>query len=974
MINRETTIPMRRSRRYLVWAFGGIVILLLTLRSIASFWIDFLWFDSVDQTGVWRTLIFTRVWLVLIAAAVAFLLFYVNLALVDRLSPPRPAIAGSPDEEILERFQSWVIPRRRLVKLLIAGFFGLTIGLGAATWWEDFLLFRFGGDFGIVDPIYNNDVGFYVFQVPFLRSVFGWTFQLFLVIALVTAALHYLNGGIQVQAQRRVGSGVKVHLSILFAVLALLKAFGYTLDRWDLLFSTRGQVFGASFTDVNAQRPALNLLILISVVAAIILLVNLRFRGWTLPAVALGLWLFTSIAVGGIYPAIIQRFQVQPDEIGKEVEFVAHNIEFTRDAYGLATVDVRPFNASPDLDVGDLGANRPTIDNIRLWDPSVLNTTYRELQEIRTFYGIEDVDVDRYTIDGELTQVMVSARELDEPNIPVGGWVNERLVYTHGFGAVLSPANAVTDVGQPAFLVRDIPPVTTEGGLNVDQPRIYFSDRAQTDYVIAATTQPEVDFPIGTSGDTVEFNSYEGSGGIRLGGFIRRAAFALRFGDVDTLLSGRPDDSSRVLLERNVLSRLEKVAPFLHADADPYLVILDGQLQWVVDLYTISDRYPYSQNTVSTSTPFTGRLDARLGRPGLPNDFNYIRNPVKAVVDAYDGTMTLYVEDATDPLLQAQQRIFPRLFTPGTEMPQELREHLRYPQDLFRIQSDVYTTYHITDPAQFFSIVDPWQIARDPSTSDRPIPTRARFQNVDGSEFRPMLPYYLLMRLPGESDLAFLIMQPFTPQDRPNMVSFMVAKSGPDQYGQLIDYRLPADRAQQGPGQVGEFINQNPDISAEFTLLGQGGSRVIQGNMQVIPIEESLLYVQPIYIAADASDAGSLIAGGGGSSGIPEFKRVVVSFDGQIEMKNTLDEALAAIFGAGGGTTPPVEDGEPGDEPGGGIEVSPEVAALLASAQQAFDDADAALAASDLATYATKVEEAQGLIEEAVALLQGASG
>ncbi len=944
---------------------AGLVVLLLMLRSIATFWTDFLWFDSIEQTGVWRTLIFTRVWLVLVAAVVAFGLFWANLVLADRLSPPRPAFSGSPDEELLERFQTWMAPRRTLVQLLVAGFFGLTIGLGAAAWWEDFLLFRFGGDFGIVDPIYENDVGFYVFQLPFLRSIFGWTFQLFLVISLVTAALHYLNGGIQVQMQRRVSPGVKVHLSILFAVLALLKAFGYTLDRWELLYSTRGQVFGASFTDVSAQRPALNLLILISLVAAVILLVNLRFRGWTLPLVALGLWLFTSVAVGGIYPAIIQRFRVEPDEINKETEFVAHNIRYTRDAYGLQSVDVRPFAASPDLDVADLEANQATIDNIRLWDPSVLNTTYRELQEIRTFYGIEDVDVDRYTIDGDLTQVMVSARELDEPNIPVGGWVNERLVYTHGFGAILSPANAVTVEGQPAFLVRDIPPVTATSGLEVSEPRLYFSDTAQTDYVIASTTQPEVDFPIGTSGDTVEFNSYQGSGGIRLGGVFRRAAFALRTGHVDALISGRLEDSSRVLLERNVRSRLAKVAPFLHADADPYLVILNGRLQWVVDLYTISERYPYSQATLSTPTPFTGRLDQLGGRPGLPNQFNYIRNAVKAVVDAYDGTMTLYVVDPTDPIIQAQQRIFPRLFTPGDAMPQELRDHLRYPQDLFRVQSDVYSTYHITDPAQFFSITDPWQIARDPSTSDRPVQTRALFRNADGTEFRPMLPYYLLMRLPGEDRLSFLIMQPFTPRDRPNMVSFMVAKSGPEDYGQIIDYRLPADRAQQGPNQVGEFINQNPEISAEFTLLGQSGSTVIQGNMLVIPIEESLLYVQPIYIAADQGDGSPLAPRS--TSGIPEFKRAVISFNGQIEMRDSLDEALAAIFGAApGGVTP--------TPPGDGIDVPPEVATLLADAQQAFADADAALAASDLATYAAKVEEAQRLIEEAVARLSNVGG
>lgn len=956
--------------------------LLLTLRSIAAFWTDFLWFDSIDQTRVWRTLILTRVWLVLAAAVVAFALFWGNLALANRLSPRRPAAAGSPDEELLERFQAWIAPRQRMVFLLVALFFGILIGLGASSWWEDFLFFQFGGDFGIDDPIFNNDVGFYVFKLPLLRTVFGWTFQLLLVIVLVTAAVHYLNGGIQIQAQPRVGAGVKMHLSILFAVIALLKAFGYALDRWELLYSSRGRVFGASFTDVTAQKPALNLLILISLVAVVILLVNLRFRGWTLPAVALGLWLFTSVAVGGIYPAIIQRFRVEPDEINKEIEFVAHNIRFTRDAYGMAAIDVRPFDASPNLDAAALNANRDTIDNIRLWDPSVLNTTYRELQEIRTFYGIEDVDVDRYVIDGKLTQVMVSARELDEPNIPVTGWVNERLVYTHGFGAVLSPANSVTREGQPAFLVSDIPPKSTEANLEVDQPRLYFSDNAQSDYVIAGTTQPEVDFPVGTTGENVEFNFYDGTGGIRLGGFFRRAAFALRFGAIDVLLSGRPNDDSRVLLERNIRERLDKVAPFLHADADPYLVLVDGKLLWIVDMYTTTDQYPYSQSTLSTSTAFTGRLDQSGGRPGLSNRFNYIRNPVKAIVDAYDGTMTLYVVDPTDPIIEAMQDIFPTLFTPGDQMPAALREHLRYPQDLFRIQSDVYSTYHITDPAQFFSVVDPWQIARDPSTSVRPVPTRAIFRNSDGSEFRPMLPYYLLMTLPGESELSFLIMQPFTPLDRPNMVSFMVAKSGPEEYGKIIDYRLPADRAQQGPGQVGALINQNPEISAEFTLIGQQGSEVIQGNMQVIPIDESLLYVQPIYLAAAATDSGGPFGRPGVSGAIPEFKRVVVSFDGEIKIGDSLEEVLVAIFGPDAAGIAPgaiVEPGgtvEPGGavEPGGTVQVPPEVTAKIDAAQDAFAAADAALLDGDFTTYLAKIEEAQTLIQEVADLLASVSG
>jgi len=956
VINRDP-IPLqpRRPRRLLTIIVVTVVVALLTLRSVAVFWTDYLWFDSIDQTGVWSTLTFTKVWMVAAASVVAFLLFWGNLALADRLSPRLGIFTGNPDDELLERFQEWVGPRVRRVRLLVAAFFGVLLGLGASAWWSDFLQWRYSRAFGVSDPIFGNDVSLYVFRLPLYRSVFGWAFQLFLVIALATAALHYLNGGIQMQAERRVGSGVKVHLSVLFALLAVLKAVGYLLDQWDLLYSSRGRVVGASYTDVHAQLPALRLLVIISLVAAVILLVNLRFRGWTLPAVAIGLWLATSIGIGGIYPTLVQRLSVVPDEKTKEELYVGYNIEFTRDAYALTDVAVRQFAGSPDLDEADLAANRATIDNIRLWDPGVLSTTYNQLQVIRTFYNIEDVDVDRYMIDGELTQVMVSARELDEANIPGSGWVNERLVYTHGYGAVVSPANAVTSEGQPDFLVQDIPPQTDQANLELTEEgsRVYFADGSESDPVIVGTNQDEVDRPVGGDVDT---NNYDGSGGIRLGGVFRRAAFALRFGEIDTLISGQLDADSRVLLVRNITEAVHKVAPFLYADSDPYLVVLDGRLVWVVDLYTVTDRYPYSAPAATERLNEQGRHGAEL----LPNRFNYIRNPVKAVVDAYHGTMTFYVVDDTDPLIQVQRDIFPGLFTDGAEMPEELRAHMRYPEDLFRVQSDVYSLYHVTDADAFYSNVDPWQIARDPSDSERPA-LRAEnvFLDAEDQTYRPMLPYYVLMRLPGDEELSYLIMQPFTPRDKPNMVAFLVAKSGPDDYGEIIDFTFPSERQQQGPGQVGDFINQDTVIAPEFTLLRQGGSAVIQGNMLVIPIEQSLLYVQPIYIRATSENETG--------SGIPEFKFAIVSFNGDIKMRATLDEALAAIFGGSGDDGPPDDGGDGGD--GGDGEVPPDVAALLDAMQQAFVEADTALRAGDLAAYADKVAEAQALLAQALELI-----
>jgi uncharacterized membrane protein (UPF0182 family) len=984
MIEREPTpIPIRpssRSRRLLIILGIVLFVLLLSLRGIATFWTDYLWFDSVGFSSVWTTLIFSRVVLVLIATAVAFGLLFLNLVLADKLSPPQSLVAGSPDEEIVERFQDWVRSRRLRFRLGVSGFFGLLIGLGAGAWWEDWLLYQNSEKFGVLDPVFNHDVGFYVFTVPFYRDLFGWAFQFFLIAFLVVAAIHYLNGGVQIQPRnQRVAPGVKVHLSVLLAIIAFVKAGGYWLDRFDLLFSSRGAAFGATYTDVNAQLPALNLLIGISVVAGILLLVNTRIRGWTLPAVACGLWLVTSVALGGIWPAAVQRFSVQPDEINKELPFVERNIEFTREAYDLTAVEVKDFAASDVLTADDVAANAPTIDNIRLWDPSVLLTTYRQLQELQPFYQFDDVDVDRYVLDGQLTQVMLAARELDTAGIPGGGWVNEHLVYTHGFGTVLSPANTVTSQGQPDFLVKDIN--QDAGGpesVNVEQGRIYFGETVESaNYVIVGTKEQEVDFPIETSSgegngsDLLAFTSYDGAGGVEIGSIFRRAAFAMRFADINTLISGQITSDSKVLMVRNLRDRLDKAAPFLAADTDPYLVIdNEGSLIWVQDMYTVTDRYPYStpaDNPTSTAggVPAAGRLSVRSG---LPSDFNYIRNSVKATVDAFNGTIKFYVFDDTDPIVRAYRGIFPTLFSDADDMPRELLDHLRYPEDLFRVQSDVYTKYHVSDPRVFYNNGAPWEIARDPST------TASEAQRVSfPAENRPMVPYYLLMELPDETDLSYLLLQPFTAATRPNMVAFLVAKSDADEYGRLISFELPRESFVDGPGQIGARINQEPDISREFSLLSQGGSDVIQGNMLVVPIEESIMYVQPIYVSADpeGTSAASDIAA------LPEVKFVIVVFGDRIVMRETLAESLQAVFGDA--SAPIVDDGTSTDDgTGDGTtvplpeDVTEAVSELLIQADAAFARADDALRAADLAAYQDEVAEAQRLLDQARNLIESA--
>ncbi|MCZ7533884.1 MAG: UPF0182 family protein [Acidimicrobiia bacterium] len=938
MINREPIAYRQGSgwRRIIIIAISIVFLLLMAGRWLATLWTDYLWYSELGATGVWSTLTFTKLWLVLGASIVAIIAFWVNLWVVDRIAADNVIPVGGPDEELLERYHEWIAPRAFSVRTIFASLFGLLLGLGAAAWWQNWLFWRGGVTWGITDPIYGNDLSLYIFGLPLYRDIFGWTFQLLVVVTLVVVAAHYLNGSIKVTTPgERTSGGVKAHISILLALIALLKAVGYVFDKWELLYSSRGQVLGASYTDVHAQIPALNLLIFISIVSAIILLVNVWFRGWSLPIVAFAIWLVTSIGVGGIYPALVQRFSVEPNEIGRETEYVQHNLDFTRLAYGLDKVESIEFPASTNLTAESIEDNRSTINNIRLWAPGVLEQTYPELQNIKTYYDFKDVDVDRYLINGELTQVMTATRGLAEDKIPGSGWINERLVYTHGLGVVLSPANNVTPDGKPDFFLKDIPPINTSGSanLNVDQPRVYFSDDSEDDFLIAASKEGEIDIP--TAGDDVtQTNSYDGAGGVPLGNFIQRTAWALRFADLNTLISGQVDGQSRVMIARNIKTRVKRLAPFLYVDNDPYMVVSNGRLKWIMDLYTVSDRYPYSQQALTT------RLNVGAD---LPSSLNYIRNSVKAVIDAYDGTVDMYVIDPNDPIIRSNEKIFPNLFKPITELPVELVDHLRYPEDLFRIQTDVYTLYHMTDPVELFKVEDPWQIARDPSTSPYP-----KLRGVFDTD--PMLPYYLLMEVPEEDQLSFLLMQPFTPASRPNMSAFMVAKSGPlADYGKIIEYTMPPDRQVDGPGQVGDFIDQDPIVSAEFTLLGQVGSEVIKGNLLVVPIEDSLLYVQPIYLAADT------VAGG-----IPQFKRVVASYDSNIEIGETLDEVLFQLFGAG---EEPDDGG--GDLPDGSGTVEERVAELLALAEQALTDANVELKRGNLAGYQAKVDEANSYIAEA---------
>ena len=901
-------------------------------RAVATFFTNYLWFDSVNLNSVWIKILLTKGALVGATSLLAFIFIFTNLRLAVRATPVMDIFESFESQDPLSRFRAWT--NERFLRYRLWGSIGLSLflGAGASQLWEQVLLFLNQQSFGVTDPVFQADVSRYVFGLPLYRLFVSWGFQLVIFTSLIIVLFFVATGALQLRQGRlpEVSSGAKAHLSVLLAFIAILKAFAYRLDSMELLYSPRGKVFGASYTDVIAHLPALNLLILISLFGAVLLLVNIKRRGWLLPATAISLWLAVSIIVGGLVPAAIQRFRVVPDELNKELPYVENHIDYTRLAYGLDSIEEKSFAASPDLSQNDISNNKQTVDNIRLWDPTVLAETYSQLQEIRAYYALQEVDVDRYRINGELTQVMVAARELDQTNLPAVGWVNERLQYTHGFGVVFSPANNVASQGQPDFYVKGVPATTTVAELEVEQPRIYFGESADSvEYVVVNSLQDEVDYPLSTEGQSVAYTNYSGEGGVGIGSFFRRLGFALRYSELNLLISNQLSDDSKLIMERNIVSRVKKAAPFLYTDNDPYLALIDGNLFWIIDMYTVSDKYPYAQPAD------TRRINENSG---LPVNFNYLRNSVKAVVNAYDGTLNFYVVDENDPIMTAYNDIFPDLFSPKSEMSSELLDHIRYPEDLFTIQSDMYRDYHMTDPRVFYADEDPWVIPSDSSTTPRVATLRGEFTEIG---FKPMLPYYLLMSLPGETDLSYLIFQPFNPENRPNMQSFLVADADPENYGQLIDFRLPKGEFVDGPSQVATRINQDPDISQIFTLLDQQGSSVIKGNLFVVPINQSILYYQPIYLQGEQNP-------------LPEFKFVVVVFQDRIIMSETLSEALASIFGDEL-ISDVVEESE-GESP----------LDLLAKATTAFEQAQEQLQKGNLGKYQELIDQAQQYVDLAI--------
>ncbi len=730
---------------------------------------------------------------------------------------------------------------------------------------------------------------------------------------MLTAAVYVLQRSLVLTARGpRLAGAARLHLLGLAALVLLLRGVGFWLDRYDLLYSRRGVVFGASYTDVNASLPVLGWLVVLALACAVACVVQMFRPGWRFLVAGLMVFVLFWVLGLGVYPALLQRFRVTPNELAAERPYIEHNIRMTREAYLLDRVAEKEFAAEENLTVAALERNRLTIKNIRLWDHRPLLVTYGKLQEIRTYYKFLDVDVDRYTVNGEYRQVMLSARELSYKDLPSRGWINERLTYTHGYGLVASPVNRISPEGLPEFFLKDIPPVGS-GLPKVTRPEIYYGELGN-DYVFVRTRSQELDYP---SGDQNVYTRYSGRGGIPVNSLLAKLAFALRFGEVKVLLSDDLTAESRVMIYRDIGARVRQAAPFLRFDHDPYLVVTEsGRLVWMADGYTTSDRYPYAQ-------PARG--------------FNYIRNSVKATVDAYDGTVTYYIADPADPVVATYAKAFPGLLRPLAEMPTDLLAHIRYPEDLFAVQARMYAIYHMQDPQVFYNKEDLWTIPRLPQ---------------EGRD-REMEPYFTIMRLPGEPKEEFVLLEGFNPSGRDNMIGLMAARADAPNYGRLIAYNFPKQKLVYGPRNIDARINQDPVISQQISLWNQQGSRVLRGSLFAIPIDQSLLYIMPLYLAAEQGGA------------LPELRRVVVVYGNQIAMEPTLELSLQRIFGgrvSGEEVAPP--PAAPGVATPGAMESA--LTALVQRAWDAWQKAQEALRRGDWAAYGQEQKQ----LEEALRLLK----
>jgi uncharacterized membrane protein (UPF0182 family) len=926
--------------RRLVLVVIFLAVLAVIWGVISYYWTNYLWYQEAGHTNVFWTPFLARLCVGLFFALLFFGIFYGSVWTARKLSPRFRAVETEQGGTVLE-----LLTRRRWpgrVLLLVSVVVAVIVGISYGGRWQEVMLLLNGQEFGYADPLFGKDAAFYVYTLPVWSMLVNFVGIAMLLTFIFTLLTYVGDKAFGLNARDRISFAphVKAHLSVLLAIAMLAKAGDYAIQRWELVYSARGFTFGANYTDVHTALPVLYVLAVVSIIAAGLFLLNVFFKGWKIPAIALALMFLFWVFGGKLAPYIVQHYQVQPNEIAKDSEYIAKNIDATRWAFGVDDASKVSLEARTDLAAAEVAANPGTIDNIRIWEPRPAKDTYSQIQEIRLYYAFNDVDVDRYVLDGKFRQVLISARELDQTQLEEQSktWVNLHLKYTHGYGFVLSPVNEAAAGGRPVLFVGNIPP-TTETDLKITRPEIYYGESGN-DFIVVNTSELEFDYPQGDSNQTT---TYEGDGGINVGSAWRQAAFAFRLGSASILFSGSITTESRIMFRRTLWERVTTLAPFLAYDYDPYLVVReDGSLVWMWDAYATTGLFPYSQPWSETAGPVSNNI---------PDGTNYVRNSVKVVIDAYNGAVTLYQVDADDSITNTWASVYEGLFVPADQMPADLRAHMRYPENLFSVQADVLAKYHMSDPLIFYSQEDAWEI-----------PTEL-YDQVEA----PTVPYYQIMALPGETEPESALLLPFTPRNKGNMSALLVARQDGDRYGELMVVDFPKNKQVDGPAQIEAQISNDPVISSQLTLWDQAGSSVIRGNLLVVPIGQSVVYFEPVYLQAEQENT------------IPELKRVIVAYGSRIVMEPTVTEALTKIFGEGvsgstttttlipgATTTTTVAGGTTTTTVGGGAGLPLDLSALALLANQYYEEALAALRAGDWAEYGRLIEELGQVLEQMV--------
>jgi uncharacterized protein len=924
----------------LALTFGILVVLGILFTALSGFYADWLWFKSVDFTSTWSTILGTKAFLFISGGLLTALIVMANVFIAYKRRPLYVTMMVESDN--LERYRSQVEPIRKglFIGLSVALFY--FAGSASSQLWSTWLLFKNSTSFGVTDPQFNMDISFFAFRLPFWQSLISWGITTAVLAIIAAAIVHYLYGGIRLQVpQDRTSVAARVQLSVLLGVVVLLKAVAYWFDRYALALKEGRLITGLTYTDVNAVLPAKAILTGIALVCAVLFFATIIRKSWLLPAAGTALLVVSSVLFAGLYPGAIQQFQVKPSESSKEAPFIQRNIDATRAAYGISDVTVTDYQATASTNSGQLANDAATIANIRLMDPNVLSSTFRQLQQIRPYYSFpQTLDIDRYTVNGVKRDVVVAARELNIAGNPSRNWINDHLVYTHGFGFVAAFGNERDADGKPSFTVGDLPP---KGSLGEFQPRIYFGENVPDYSIIGGVktdTPVEFDYPDDTSPNGQRNYTYTGKGGVPVGSLINKAVFALKYQEQRILLSNLINKDSKILFERNPRDRVAKVAPWLTLDGDPYPALVDGKVLWIIDGYTTSSGYPYSRRTV-LSDAINDTVTTNTGASSLLRNqsINYIRNSVKATVDAYDGTVSLYTWDEQDPVLKTWAKAFPNALLPKSAISKQLMEHVRYPEDLFRVQREILSSYHVRSAEAFYGGQDFWRIPRDPSTF--------------GANAGAQPPYYLTLQMPGTKAPVFSLTTPFVPRGgRENLSAFAVVNSdaGPD-YGKMSVLQLPRNTNIAGPSQVASNFEAKPEVANSLSLLRRGGSDVVLGNLLTLPVGGGLLYVQPVYVQATAN-----------TSAYPLLQKVLVSFGDQIGFDDTLKGALDQVFSGNSGTAA----GGTTTSGGSGSSSNSSLANALASARTAYQDGLAALANGDFAAYDRAQKRLKSAIDAAI--------